>query len=915
MEGDSKKWILDMSPPPNDTEASEVTHYLVSLENLPADTIDSPLFINSDTWLPMTANDFIGSPIKPNAAFSLNKIVIFFASNLERLSKLSTSSEASEIEPLMTHALFSIAKHISESTELPTGSTKGTSSLEMMDSALSALFRLHSSLTEDLCMTCITLLHLIIEAMGNLPAGVYETWQNRILNSNLRNFLYSRSTAKVSASMLEVELKLFLHLRTNRPISNKDSSIFWNVVAARISKAESSEPFLAVLTQLGEVSPEHFMQGPLALRILADAILKSEQGGEKNGLFLDAKSYDFETMIPECASQILGNNEKEIGSTVRVLSFWRTLGIDYEHRALILDEMTLAAKKKKAILSKHPVASQTISTVFSSFSIEEQFRYLLSWLLKFEEMSSLDRILTKIETIEEAKPIVDLLEVGFNILHLITPKKLIERNRDREDVDEAEKEGEKSEQKENSSIVDVKVYHDLISLMIMRMDVPDYFFYLRDTKLYDEANYGLGEFRVKTFQHLTGHFWYLLDSILSYMPPMELLNADNPILILPEGVKAPIEVPIWFDALLVMFALHGMHSDFSTKESLKDVNDSILTLTHCEAVKELGKNVFSLRLRQCIKFVKTKRSQVIDEANKFSIIMWLCAHVPIAQLKPEQDGLDSEIFKALVSAIEEVLRDYRTNIKILGLDLVALITGMLQHSANDAKNSVDSENRPIPALPHLPRSIFDAIVKSLNFRELYLVELALKTSIAMIKLREKEELVRLDWASALMQAMAYEMDYVQKQDLLLAYLARLPDVLPFLGLSLISFSHPLLVRLVSLLDIGTFKMTIMSLDSIEAVMRLSWPRAHVEAEMVFGAVATVWIDQVWILPSETSITETVKKNIEYLKEKIKRCLIVIFAILEPARSKKMIAEVESVEELKPFHELCSELFKPRIAQL
>lgn len=915
MDGEVKKWILDMSTSESDSTATKLELDPALIESLPAHVLGASLFINSATWMPMTTKEAIDSVKEQDASSNASKdnlLVIRFALAIYRLTSSTNATDQTDLSAISSKAASCISEHLVLRMSIPPNSIKGPSSLEMMDSFLSSVYAQHSRLDELACLELIESLSDIYARALKLDNSTFETWYNRLLDSKLRNFLFLHNSTRVASLQLQLELKLFLCRFKTHPIPVESSRIFWNVLTARIKSVDEIDPFMPVIAHLTGSSHPHYMSGALALLMLQKEYLKSDG----KIMALD-KAFDEEDVFSSLSSLLCGSNDIDKDRSLKLITVYLNLSASHSTISTLIDSVTRASMDWKIDVSTHSHASKVIELALSKLSEGERFQYLLNWLLNFEELSSMDRALTKSETLEETKPIAKRLESGTNFMKLLIPKPL---NPGSATNKASPSSGTKPliEEINESPTISVPVYHDLMSLLIMRMDIPDYFFCLNDTKLYDKEKFEHDDFRVKLFQRLANHFWNILNSLISYMPTMDLLTSDNPILLMPEGVKTPIQVPPWFDSLLIIFALHGMKSDFSTNMSSKDVEKCVKTLVDCASVKQLSKNPFALRLRQSIALVKSKPNNVVDEANKFSIIMWLCYHVPLTELKPSVDTLDEKIFEALVTTINDTLADHRPNIKILGLDLVLFITHMLQRSALQASETESKSSNPkaLTRLPHLPQSIFDAIIRSFTFRELELVELALETTISMVELRSKEEAILLEWSSSLMKAIAYEIDYVQKQDLLEVYLRYLPKLMPLLGMNLLVFSHPLLVRLVSLLDLGTFRMTTLSLKCIEVLMRQTWPRIHVESELIFGALATVWIDQVWVLPSERpNLTDTVKRNVEIVKDDILTCLRTLIAIVDPSIMQEMTAEMVGLDDLKDLYDLTTALVQTRIAAI
>lgn len=912
MDGEVKKWILDMSTSGSDSTATKLELDPALIESLPAPVLDASLFINSATWMPMTTKEAIDAVKEQDAssdASKANLLVIRFALAIYRLISSSNATTLADLSTIISKAASCISEHLVLHMSIPPKSTNGPSSLEMLDSFLSSVYAQHSRFDELRCLELIESLSNIYAHALKQEESASETWYNRLLDSKLRNFLFLHKSTQVSPLQLQLELKLFLYRFKTLPIPMDSARIFWNVLAARIKSMDEIDAFMPVIAHLSDSSQAHYMSGALAMLMLQKEALKSDIQSD-----IARNSFDEEDIFASLSSLLLGSNDSDKDRSFKLITFYLNINTSYGTVSTLIDAVTRASIDWKIDVSVHSHASKVVELALSKLSESERFQYLLNWLLSFEELSSMDRALTKTETLDETKPIAKRLETGIKFMKLLIPKPL-EPSTTSSNASASSDVKPLIEEVIESPTISVPVYHDLMSLLIMRMDIPDYFFCLNDTKMYDKEKFEHDDFRVKLFQRLTNLFWNILNALISYMPPMELLVADNPILLMPEGVKTPIQVPPWFDSLLIIFALHGMKSDFSTPTSTKDVEKCVKTLVDCNSVKQLGKNPFALRLRQSIALVKSKPDRVVDEANKFSVIMWLCYHVPLTELKPSVDTLDKKIFEALVTTINDTLSDHRPNIKILGLDLVLFITRMLQLSADQASTaeSKSAPSKPLARLPHLPQSIFDAIIRSFTFRELDLVELALETTISMVELRSKEEVVLLEWSSSVMKTIAYEIDYVQKQDLLETYLRYLPKLMPLLGMNLLAFSHPLLVRLVSLLDLGTFRMTTLSLKCIEVLMRQTWPRIHVEAELIFGALATVWIDQVWLLPSERpNLTETVQGNIQITKEAILRCLRTLIAIVDPSVMQAMTEEMASLDDLKDLYDITTSLVKTRI---
>ena len=912
MEGEAKKWIFDMAPSAPGPDATKAPVELEGLSSLPSTTLEAALFISSVTWLPMTVKDALDALQSQDASAvntKANLIVVRFALALHNISLATGAADSPKLAQEATLAASYISSHVKLSTEAPLNTLSGPSSLELLDAFLAAAFSARNSISDlDSLEIIQATSRLYLEAVKPHPS-VFEAWYNRLLDSKLRLHLFRHKSAQVSALQLQLELKLFLSRYDTLPIPVEAAKIFCNVLALRISTVDEIPTFMPVISLLSESSQPHYMSGSLALLILESEALNPEQ---KSTMLHEAMSEN--AVLSDISSLLMTAKGTEDDRPLKLLSLYMEEDPSYAKVAAVLDNISYQVTTIEMDISKSTVITSAVSSALNKLTISERFQYLLNWLLGFESLSSLDRALTQTETLEDTKDIVKPLENFMRLIPMLTPPSAPLK----ENTAPTPSSGRKVliEEIDESVSISVPVYHDLMSLIIMRLDIPDYFFCLSDTKLYDSEKFVHDNFRVEVFHRLVNHFWTVMDSLISYMPPMELITADNPLLLLPEGVKPPIQVPPWFDSMLVIFAIYGMRSDFSTKTSTKEVEKCVKTLVDCDSVRELGKNPFALRLRQTIALVKAKEERIVDEATKFSIIMWLCYHVPLAEMKPSKDSLDEKIFEALVTTINETLTDHRPNIKILGLDLVLFITRMLQFSANQAAEASDkSESKtPLTSLPHLPQTIFDAIIRSFTFREMELVELALETTVSMLELRSKEEAILLDWTASLMKTIAYEIDYVQKQELLELYLRYLPKVMPLLGLNLLSFSHPLLVRLVSLLDLGSFRMTSVSLKCIEVLMAQTWPRIHVERELIFGALCTVWIDQVWVLPSELdSLTDTIKSNIETTKDGIYRCMRLLIAILPPSETKRMMGEVLDVPDLKDLHALLMPLYQARIA--
>lgn len=105
-------------------------------------------------------------------------------------------------------------------------------------------------------------------------------------------------------------------------------------------------------------------------------------------------------------------------------------------------------------------------------------------------------------------------------------------------------------------------------------------------------------------------------------------------------------------------------------------------------------------------------------------------------------------------------------------------------------------------------------------------------------------------------------------------------------------------------------MTQLSLESITQLLSSSWPRAHLEAELIFGALAAVWIDHVLVLPSE-STTELVEKNMQIIKDRIRQCMIILIAVLEEKRLLEMVEQVSPLQDLKPFESMVMALIESK----
>lgn len=889
MEGDAKKWLIDFTPSESDTESCIEDDFRLDIDAFPKGLFDRQLFINAASWMPMSAlevyNELWTAKEKNGHGYKrfLARASIIAAVTLEASLLDSTTLDPVLFSSYTEKIITVVSKCLKEAGTCPLETMKEEILklvLEILESLLGAIFRAQSGLSPGLCVELIGRLSLVSILIGEVSIGTLLKWKTQFENSSASDFLRHHPEASVSIASLTMELNIIKMINESGTNAVEMVKSFVVRIFDRISAPEQVERVLPILRLLYQTFPLEFVKDEPSVHLVLYLSLHTELDDLETLL----KCVNTSSFFTACIWSLRSSSQALSESASSALHFWASQHSDYTSMQALLDEISRGTKQA---LRPQDAVSVSLKSLISLMSIENQFTYLLHWLRKFEGICSLSPLLTHVEKSDQVKPLVDLLEIGFSVLHFVTPAR------------SAMEKTASSKITEVGTSIPASVYHELATLVLERMDVPSYFYHLNDTREFDAKGYKLAEIRVRAFQHLVGHYWYILESMFSHMPPMSELTKDNPILLLPEGVTPKTEFPPWFDALLVTMAINGMVSDFSTNDTIQDANHCMNTLLNCASVKEAtgNQNLFSLRLRSCVALIKSTKQETVDEANKFSLIMWLCARIPMRELNMS-DAFDSLVFNAVMGYIADTLNDYHPKIKMLGLRLVQELAG--------TSSSKGSSSAPVK----FPQAIFDAIVKSLNFREEELVEMALKVCIALTKSAGEERLL-IARGSALMSAISYEMDYVQKQELLLIYLEQLKGFLPLLELNLLNFSHPLTVRLLALLDVGTFKMTSLALDNLLLVIRITWPRIHLDAEMIFGALAAVWIDQVLVLPGET-LSETVQNNVEEIKRKIHNCIVILIAASDIEKTEKIYEQLSAVQGLESFTAHVSPLLKSRI---
>jgi hypothetical protein len=882
MSTGDKKWILDFSPAIKSIETPQIEFDASDFKSLPESLLQIPLFIDSVTWLPMTIENAFerlkSVDYAQQAGYKLffNSVTISFVTLLNKLL-LSPSPHIVFQVSFTMQCMLSLLQKSSSDAEI----SKRT--LEMLEELLSVSTRLQPESPAILTLQILKSLRLLLKTVGEFPLDFRIAWKKSFFDSPTRNSLAFHPIAEIAAEYLSLDILMAVFTHENATLPN---SVVQKLASSIPNDPSKISDFLSPITLLAAHSTSPFISGNLSTYLVQELSQKKLLENRLDVLKIVEPS-DF---ISSTLSLLMSHSAPYDESCIQALEFWLNTFPDYPTAETVLDEVTVRIKNGASVLNSNLTGAKLLLNVKNRMTRSNQWRYIHHWLTTFGEINDLDLVLTQVGSLEEIKPHVNVLEIGLSILHYITPSK--------SEICPIE-----SSTLENSEKIDAQDYHCIMNLLLQRMDVPDYFFYLGETRDYDQDNFKFNDLRVKTFQHLIGHYWYLMDSFIADMPEMTSLTRDNPIVLLPAGVSAPTEVPPWMDSLLVLMGIHAMPSDFATKETYLDVKKTTQTLLTCESVKSLKKSPFALRIRQCIHLTKSRQSQLLDDAAKFSILTWLCRQVPLHELSPNTDTYDGVVVNTVVKVINEVLGDHRPRIKVLAIHLVLAICNQ--------KRDASSDHQPASIL--LPRATFDAIVRSLNFREVPFVEMALKACMALIKSRMEKE-TQVAWAQSLMHSINYEMDYIQKKDLLVIYLEHLKcGILSILGIQIFLFSHPLMLRLVSLLDIGDFELTRLALENIAHLMRLAWPRIHLEAELIFGALGAVWIDQVLILPTDAAgiHSERVQNNIGSIKDRIQQCLLILFQILEPKLSLQMAAQVAPLPELKPFYDLTMGLIKAK----
>ena len=907
MEGDAKKWLIDCSPSDSDVEACNENDFgidLLNIESLPGGLKEQQLFISASNWMPMSVENAFrelwtseGVNGRGHKRF-LARASFLVAVALERAFSISTPFNPVVFSSSTESICVTIGKCLraAEKCSLDTTTFEILKMvMEILESLLGSVSRVISQLTPELCLELVVRLSYVSQQLAVISTTTLSSWKSLFESSPAFDHFRHHPDASVSVASLTLEANAVQQLHQTRPLPMDVVTRFIARISDDITAPTQIMRILPIIRLLLPISPPGFIGNGLSIQFV-DYISRN---GDTDDMYALLKCVNASSFLSACIWNLRSPSVALSDASRELLLFWAIHHSDHASIEAILDEISCGTKKA---LSPQDSVSICIQTLISRLDIEHQFTYLLHWLRKFEGLSDLAPLLTSVSKSDQVQPLVDILEIGFSVLHFVTPHRpptVVEN-------------GQTSKISELGASVPASVYHELMVLVLKRMDVPSYFYHLSETREFDQKGYKLAELRVRAFQHLVGHYWYILESMLWHMPHMVELTRDNPILLVPEGVTAPIQFPPWFDALLVTMAISGMNSDFSTKDTIGDANRCVQALlSNCKAVKEVSqsRSPFSLRIRACISLVNSTKEETVDEANKFAIVMWLCNHVPMRELRPKVDAFDATVFNAVIHAIDDSLGDYRPKIKILGLRLVQdlLRDGIARNE------SVSSTSPPVasPRTVTFPETTFDAIVKSLSFREEELVEMALKVSMAMAK-SAGEERLRIARASTLMSAISYEMDYVQKQELLVIYLEQLRAFLPVLGLSLLNFSHPLLVRLAALLDVGTLKLTNLVLDNIFIVCTQTWPRIHMDAEMIFGALAATWIDQVLVLPGE-KLSDPVARNVEEIKRRIRNCLVALLAVADTRKMEKLLQEVFAVHGLESFAKLVQELFELRVA--
>jgi hypothetical protein len=910
MVDNEKKWLLDFSTQECSLDPATVAavseQFTSAFHDVPAAFKQHKLFIHSSTWMPMTVEDAFTSiksqEDKEAVTWTLisNWPSFVTAVRLLHLSS-STSTDANENSALSitSKTWLSIISFAEVLLKIEFGSSQRSylkaKLVESLESLCLASQHLTTPSSTFIGLQSISYLSKLFKLAQDLDFTEAKELYDAVQRSGLPNAIHSSLDPTTSASVLEYELEVLIATTRERPMPLESIEKYLADAEAIVNFDERKfQILLPLLSKLLQFAPEHTsIGGELSVAIVASL---SRDSDTSEPLKTVAKFVSGTQLLSTAARLLLSSSTLHSAAAKLSSLYWLRRSPTFEDLQLFLNAISTHLWKTSLVPSKRPIVTETIKEALVLIPTETFFKYHLQWLKQYPQLSSLDRVLTHIETIEEIRPIVDLLEIGFDFLRIITPPKHIAT------IDNATTESPRKILIEeisptSSRSVDGEIFNDLISLLLERIDIPEYFFHLNETRDYDKENFRFAELRVKAFQHLVGHYWHLLDVLLSYMPPVQELTKNNPALLLPEGVAAPYEVPLWFDELLVMMATHAIDSDFFTREASRDVGAVMATLLETCKHRNLPRNPFVLRLRNLLSFIKTRKS--IDEAHRFSMSMWLCSQIPLGSLS-RQDSFDAMVASNLVQAINDTLSDHRPEIKILALKLVISICSLSSPTQSQtSKGNEDESSATISGASHLPSTTFESIIRSLNFREPVLVDMALRACILLITAHNGEPQLRLAWSTTLMNAVNYEMDYIQKSDLLFIYMERLREILPLLESKIVAFSHPLLVRHVALLDIGTFQMTKLALENIAAIMTLAWPRNSVEYELVFGALATTWIDQIWVMPGEI-VNDKVRQNVDILRRIIKECLVLLVATVDKSKLQNLSSELDGLEALKDF---------------
>lgn len=160
-----------------------------------------------------------------------------------------------------------------------------------------------------------------------------------------------------------------------------------------------------------------------------------------------------------------------------------------------------------------------------------------------------------------------------------------------------------------------------------------------------------------------------------------------------------------------------------------------------------------------------------------------------------------------------LLEDYRTEKKIQALQLVEQY---LNEFPDQQSNIVDS-------------FLFDAVLKSLSFREIELVSRSLEI---LLLYSEKNDSVK----EKLLDTIVYEINFIDNLELLRCYFARIPTVIRQMGMDVIPKTYSLLTALLSKVEVMDDAIKIAALESIELLIFYSWPVIVKYLDLILGVL-------------------------------------------------------------------------------